>query len=84
MSMQIARRIVDYYHKIPRPLSEVEQLSPREQEILGLLAKGCLYKEIVDQLGISLSTVRTHLKRIYDKLHVQTRTEATAKFLSRK
>jgi len=84
MSMQIARRIVDHYQKIPRPVSEVERLSPREQEILGLLAKGYLYKEIVDQLGISLGTVRTHLKRIYEKLHVQTRTEATAKFLSRK
>jgi len=84
MSMQIARRIVDHYHQIREPASEVDRLSPREQEILGLLAKGYLYKEIVDELGISLSTVRTHLKRIYEKLHVQTRTEATAKFLSRK
>ncbi|HTB81594.1 MAG TPA: response regulator transcription factor [Opitutaceae bacterium] len=82
MSMQIARKVVDHFHKIHNPSSDVGKLTPREHEILTLLAKGCLDKEIVDKLGISFTTVRTHLKHIYEKLHVQTRTEATAKFLT--
>jgi DNA-binding CsgD family transcriptional regulator len=48
-----------------------------------LLAKGCINKEISDQLGISVNTVSTHLQHIYEKLHVQSRTAAAAKFLSR-
>jgi DNA-binding NarL/FixJ family response regulator len=83
MSMQIARKVVDHFHQIKRPSSDVEKLTPREQEILALLAKGYLYKEIGDQLGITHNTVRTHLHVIYDKLHVQSRTEATLKFLNR-
>jgi RNA polymerase sigma factor (sigma-70 family) len=59
----------------------VEKLTRREQEILALLAKGYLYKEIADQLGISLSTVRAHLHTVYEKLHVQSRTQAVVKFL---
>ena len=58
-----------------------EKLTKREHEILGLLAKGYLYKEIADQLGISLSTVRAHLHAVYEKLHVQSRTQAVVKFL---
>ena len=61
--------------------AEVEALSPREYEVLALLAKGRLYKEIADQLGIGLGTVRTYQRRIYEKLHVQSRTEAAVKFL---
>jgi DNA-binding NarL/FixJ family response regulator len=80
MSIQIARQVVDYFHEV-RPASEVQKLSKREQEVLALLARGFLYKEISDQLGISMATVKSHLRQIYDKLHVQTRTEATAKFL---
>jgi DNA-binding NarL/FixJ family response regulator len=83
MSMQIARKVVNHFQRIKQPSSEVEQLTRREQEILGLLAKGYLYKEIADQLGISLSTVRAHLHTIYEKLHVQSRTEAVVKFLTR-
>lgn len=82
MSMQIARKVVDHFHKIRNPSSDFGKLTPREHEILTLLAKGCLDKEIVDKLGISFTTVRTHLKHIYEKLHVQTRTEATARFLT--
>jgi DNA-binding NarL/FixJ family response regulator len=83
MSMQIARKVVNHFQQIRQPGSDVERLTKREQEILALLAKGYLYKEIADQLGITLSTVRAHLHAIYEKLHVQSRTEAVVKFLGR-
>jgi len=83
MSVQIARQMVDYFHQITKADSNIEQLTKREQEVLELLAKGFLYKEISDRLGISLPTVKWHLRQIYEKLHVQTRTEATVKFLGR-
>lgn len=81
MSTHIARRVVSHFHQIRQPKTEVEKLTAREHEILALLAKGFLYKEIADQLGISASTVRAHLHAIYGKLHVQSRTEAVVKFL---
>ena len=81
MSMQIARKVVSHFQQIRRPASEVETLTRREHEILALLAKGFLYKEIADRLGITLSTVRAHLHTVYEKLHVQSRTEAVVKFL---
>ena len=84
MSMGIARKVVSHFQKIPRPATEFEQLTAREAEILALLAQGFLYKEIGERLGISLSTVRTHLHTIYGKLHVQSRTEAVVKYLERK
>lgn len=80
MSMQIARKVVEHFHQIAAPASEVEKLTEREKEILGLLAQGYLYKEISDKLGISFHTVKTHIHVIYEKLHVQSRTQATAKF----
>jgi DNA-binding NarL/FixJ family response regulator len=83
MSMLIARKVVDHFHRIQRPASAVETLSTREHEVLALLAKGFLYKEIGEALGISLGSVRTYLQRIYEKLQVQSRTEATVKFLTR-
>ncbi|MCX6890059.1 MAG: response regulator transcription factor, partial [Verrucomicrobia bacterium] len=83
MSMAIARKVVSHFQQIPQPSSDVDQLSKREQEILGLLAKGYLYKEIADQLGITPGTVRVHLHTIYEKLHVQSRTQAVVKFLGR-
>ncbi|HEV2392194.1 MAG TPA: response regulator transcription factor [Verrucomicrobiae bacterium] len=83
MSMPIARKVVNHFHQIKRPGSAAEQLTKREKEILALLAKGFLYKEIADQLGISLSTVRAHLHAVYEKLHVQSRTQAVVKFLDR-
>jgi len=84
MSMQIARKVVDHFCRITQPTSEMEQLSKREEEVLALLAKGYLYKEISRELGISLPTVKWHLGHIYQKLHVQTRTEAAVKFLDRR
>jgi len=81
MSMQIARKVVTHFQRIKEPTSEVDKLTKREQEILALLAKGYLYKEIADNLGITLSTVRAHLHTVYEKLHVQSRTQAVVKFL---
>ena len=83
MSMQVARQVVGYFHQFQRSASEMEKLTSREQEILALLAKGCLNKEISDQLNISVSTVSTHVQHIYEKLHVQSRTAAAAKFFGR-
>jgi len=81
MSLQIARKVVQYFHQ-PRPAGQtLSGLSPREYEVLSLLAKGRLYKEIASELGITLGTVRTHQQRIYEKLHVQSRTEAAVRFL---
>jgi len=80
MSMRIAGKVVAFFRQLPGPISDVEQLSERESEVLALLAKGYLYKEIGATLGISLNTVRTYMKRIYEKLHVQSRTEAVAKY----
>jgi len=81
MSMPVASKVVDYFQQRQTTASEVERLTAREHEILALLAEGFLYKEIGQRLGISFSTVRAHLRNIYEKLHVQSRTEATAKYL---
>jgi len=83
MPMQIARKVVDYFSQIEHSASEVDKLTSREQEILALLAKGALYKEIGDTLAISMSTVRTHVQHIYEKLHVQSRMEAAKKYFGR-
>jgi DNA-binding NarL/FixJ family response regulator len=80
MTAQVARQVVEHFHRIQKPASEVERLTAREQELLGLLVKGYLYKEISERLNISMSTVSMHLQHIYEKLHVQSRAEATAKF----
>jgi DNA-binding NarL/FixJ family response regulator len=81
MSMQVACRIVDYFQQRRQEASELDELTGREREILALLAKGFLYKEISSQLDITMSTVRTHLRSIYEKLHVDSRTEATVRYL---
>jgi DNA-binding NarL/FixJ family response regulator len=65
----------------PETAPQAGELSPREREVLDLLAQGFLYKEIADKLGISYETVHTYIRRIYEKLQVRTRTEAVAKFL---
>src|SRR6185436_18237606 len=83
MSMQIARKVVNHFQQIRQPSSEMETLTKREQEILAQLARGYLYKEIADQLGITLSTVRAHLPTVYEKLHVQSRTQAVVKYLGK-
>ena len=80
MSMRIARKVVAFFNQLPGPAPEAERLSEREAQVLAALAKGLLYKEIGNQLKISENTVRTYIKRIYEKLHVNSRTEAVAKF----
>lgn len=80
MSAEIARRVVEAFHQPAREPQEEIKLSPRETEILELLCEGLANKEIADRLGISTETVRVHLKHIYEKLHVRSRTEAAMKF----
>lgn len=79
MSRKIARRVIQSFHQIPVKQNEFN-LSRRESEILNLLAKGFRYKEIATQLFISTETVRTHIRNIYSKLQVQSRTDAINKF----
>lgn len=79
MSSQIARKVVQFFHA-SQPKEAGEQLSAREVEVLTLLSQGHLIKEISDQLGISFVTVRTYIRRIYEKLHVHSRSQAVAKF----
>lgn len=80
MTTHIARKVVRSFQKAP-PAQPAENLSEREQQVLDLLSKGLMYKEIADKLEISYETVHTYIRRIYEKLSVRTRTEAVAKFL---
>jgi DNA-binding NarL/FixJ family response regulator len=84
MSTQIARSVVELLQQSNAGTGAESALSPREKEIIQLLGKGYLYKEIAGQLGISVETVRTHIHNTYDKLHVRTRTEAVMKLFGRK
>jgi DNA-binding NarL/FixJ family response regulator len=82
MSSQIARKVVAFFQKPRRQIPGIEaQLSEREKQVLDCLVKGLLYKQIADHMGISMGTVRTYMQRIYEKLHVHTRTEAVVKYL---
>ncbi|SRR5258706_13010666 len=84
MSTEIARKVVQTFHD-QRTLAErqFEELTDREREILGYLANGLRYKEIADLIFISPHTVRTHIHRIYEKLHVRTRSEAILKVIQK-
>ena len=84
MSANIARKLVTVFRDNQKGFELVENLSGRENEILLLLTKGLLYKEIAEQLAISVSTVRQHIHHIYEKLHVQNRTEAINKAFGKK
>lgn len=81
-SAHIARKVVQYFQGAEKPTRESEKLSPRECEVIELLASGYIYKEIGDKLGIGAETVRTHVKNICVKLQVKNRTEAVAKHFS--
>ncbi len=81
MSEAIARRVVASFQRpTPKDLA-LADLTRREREVLDLLSRGFRYREIAAQLDIGLETVRTHIRNIYDKLEVRSRTEATAKYL---
>lgn len=79
MTSHIARKIVASFQQSAAPARGFEHLTPREQEVLDHLAKGFLYKEIAEALGISYDTVHAHIRRIYEKLQVRSRTEAVAR-----
>ena len=81
MSGHIARKIVQSFQRTTPVSAEAQSLSPREAEVLNLLAKGFLYKEIAEAMKVSYATVHTHIRHIYEKLHVRSRTEAVAKHL---
>jgi DNA-binding NarL/FixJ family response regulator len=80
MSTNIARKVVQFLQEPSSKAEPTEGLSPREGEVLGLLARGYLYKEISESIGISLPTVNTYIRRIYEKLHVRSRAQAVARF----
>jgi DNA-binding NarL/FixJ family response regulator len=82
MSSQIARKVIATFQ--PKAgIDEVEILTPKEKEILKALSKGLRYKEIAFEMHISIETVRSHVRRIYEKLQVQSRTEALNKVYGR-
>ncbi len=83
MTGEIARKVVQSFHNLSSNINLIHRLTKREEEILGLLARGYLYKEIAAKLFISVETVRTHIRNIYEKLQVRTRTEAILKFLGK-
>jgi DNA-binding NarL/FixJ family response regulator len=80
MTSNIARKVVQSFLRSAPQTDESVTLSPREREVLELLACGYLYKEIADKLGITVATVVTYIRRIYEKLHVRSRAQAVAKY----
>ena len=84
MSREIARKVIVSFQEPVTTAAEVEGLSPREREILELLAAGFPNKQIASRVGLTDGTVRWHLRHVYYKLHVRSRTEAALKFLSTK
>jgi DNA-binding NarL/FixJ family response regulator len=80
MTGYIARKVVQAFQAQWTETPETRSLSAREREVLELLTRGHLYKEVCDILGITMSTVNTHARRIYEKLHVRSRAEAVARY----
>ena len=81
MTPQLARRVVQFFSKPPEGESPVSRLTPGEREFLDQLANGYAYKEIADRMAISIDTVRSYVRTVYEKLHVHSRTEAVVKYL---
>ena len=81
MSPQLARRVVQFFSKPATQDSGLAKLTPAEREFLDQLAKGYAYKEIADRMNISIDTVRSYVRTVYEKLHVHSRTEAVVKYL---
>jgi DNA-binding NarL/FixJ family response regulator len=84
MTSQIARRVVRYFRQKSKLVDEGVRLSPREEELLTYLSKGYSNKEIAEKLGLSVDTISTYLKNIYKKMHVHSRAEAVARYLTAK
>lgn len=81
MTSGIARRVAEYFRKRAHNRDEIHRLSPREKEILESLSKGYSNKEIADKLNLSVETIRSYLKNVYEKMHVRSRAEAVAKYM---
>ena len=81
MTPQLARRVVQFFSKPAEGDSPVARLTPGEREFLDQLANGYAYKEIADRMKISIDTVRSYVRTVYEKLHVHSRTEAVVKYL---
>jgi DNA-binding NarL/FixJ family response regulator len=81
LSPQLARRVVQFFSKPAALDSGLARLTPAEREFLDQLAKGYAYKEIADRMTISIDTVRSYVRTVYEKLHVHSRTEAVVKYL---
>ena len=84
MTSEVARRVVESFRRPVKPREPAVRLSAREEEVLILLSKGYANKEIAEQLSLGVETVGSHLKHIYEKLHVRSRTEAVARYITRK
>jgi DNA-binding NarL/FixJ family response regulator len=82
MTSYIARRVAQHFPNPPARVEMEDNLSPREREVLEMLARGFLYKEIAGTMNISVRTVDTFARRIYEKLHVRSRAQAVAKYIS--
>lgn len=82
MSSQIARKVIASFQK-KDSIDEVDILTPKEKEVLKALAKGLRYKEIADEMQVSIETIRSHARKVYEKLQVQSRTEALNKVFGR-
>ncbi len=80
MSGEIARKVIGYFREQATATAEVDQLTAREREVLDLVVHGLSNKEIAERLSVTVAAVRWHLKHIYHKLHVHSRTEAALKF----
>jgi len=83
MSTSIARKVVRSFQSAPPHATKSAQLSHRESEVLQALAQGLAYKQIAGQLNVSIHTVRNYIRRVYEKLHVCSKTEAVVKFLNK-
>ena len=81
MSPQLARRVVQFFSQPALENASLAKLTPAEREFLDQLSKGYAYKEIADRMDISIDTVRSYVRTVYEKLHVHSRTEAVVKYL---
>ena len=82
MSTHIARKVINSFEK-RHTVQNNPFLTPREKHVLDLLAKGFLYKEIAEKSDLSINTIKQHIHKIYEKLHVSNRTEAINKVLGK-